>query len=43
MVFGDVLLSGLGHIFLIESNMFLLMVVILIYFQLLVAYHRVLY
>ena len=43
MVFGDVLLSGLGHIFLTESSMFLLMVVIPTYFQLLVGYHKVLY
>ena len=43
MVFGDVLLSGLGHILLIESSMFLLMVVILTYFQLHVVYHKVLY
>ena len=36
----DVPLSGLGHIYLIESNMFLSMEVTLAYFQLPVEYHK---
>ena len=43
MVNMDVPFSGLDHIYLIESNMFLLMEVTLTYFQLLVVYHMVLY
>ena len=43
MVYVDVPFSGLDHIYLIESNMFLLMEVILTYFQLLVVYHKVMY
>ena len=43
MVFVDVPLNGLDHSFLIANNMFLLMAVVLIYFQLLVVYHKVLY
>ena len=43
MVFVDVPFSGLNHIKVIESNMFLSMEVTLTYFQLLVVYHKVLY
>ena len=43
MVYVDVPFSGLDDIYLIESNMFLLMEAILTYFQLLVVYHKVLY
>ena len=39
IVFGDVLLSGLGQILLIESSMFPFMVVMLTYLQ----YHKALY
>ena len=42
-LFVDTPLNGLDHIYLIESNMFLLMEVILTYFQLLVVCHKALY
>ena len=43
MVFVDIPLSGLHHIFLTENNMFPHMEAILIYVQLILVYHRAVY